>query len=286
MSVPVWVITGSGNGFGKAIALEALNRGHKVIATARNASKLSDLQAVGAEVLNLDVTADLEDLKKIAAEVNAKYGCVTHLINAAGYILEAAIEEASPKETFDHFNTNVFGAVNVTRAFLPYMRAQKKGVIANFGSMASWGGGPAYGLYAATKWAISGISESLRTELEPFGIKTIVIEPGYFRTSFLNPGARIKSEVQMKEYEETVVGYVRKMLDNADNNQPGDVKKGAKVIVDVLTKSGLAEGKDIPMRLALGSDADAFIRAKLTDTETLLTEWKDATYSTDYPKVE
>ncbi|KAF2808842.1 NAD(P)-binding protein [Mytilinidion resinicola] len=282
----VWFITGSTSGFGKAIALEALSRGHKVIATARNAAKLADLEAAGADVMSLDVTASLEELKSKAAEAHAKYGRVTHLINAAGYILEGAIEETTPEESQDTFNTNVFGTLNVVRAFLPYLRAQHSSVIANFGSIASWGGGPAFGLYAATKWAVSGLTESLRAEVEAFGIKVTVIEPGYFRTNFLNPGARVKSSVQLAAYEESAVGQVRKMLDAVNNNQAGDVKKGAKVIVDVLTETGVAEGKGIPIRLVLGSDGDQIIRGKCESTEALLTEWKDIMYSTDYPKGE
>jgi len=286
MSVPVWFITGSTSGFGKYIALEALSRGHKVIATARNTSKLSELQAAGADILSVDVTAPLDELKSKAAEAHAIHGSITYLINSAGYILEGAIEETTPEETQATFDTNVFGTLNVTRAFLPYLRAQKSGVIANFGSIASWGGGPAFGLYAATKWAVSGLTESLRAEVAPFGIQAIVIEPGYFRTGFLNAGARIKSGVQLGAYDNSAVGDVRKMLDVVDNNQLGDVKKGVKVIVDVLTQTGVAEGKEIPIRLVLGSDGDELIRDKLVSTEKLLTEWKDVIYSTDYPKGE
>ncbi|KAF2497487.1 NAD(P)-binding protein [Lophium mytilinum] len=283
---PVWFITGSTSGFGKNIAFEALSRGHKVIATARNASKLADLEAAGAGVMSLDVTASLEELRSKAAEAHSRYGRITHLINAAGYILEGAIEETTPEESQDTFNTNVFGTLNVVRAFLPYLRAQQSGVIASFGSVGSWRGGPAFGLYAATKWAVSGLTESLRTEVEAFGIQVTVIEPGYFRTNFLNPGARIKSGVQLAVYDESAVGQVRKVLDETNNNQPGDVKKGAQVIVDVLTQTGVAEGKGIPVRLVLGSDGEKFIRGKCEETEALLTEWKDVSHSTDYPKGE
>ncbi len=190
---------------------------------------------------------------------------------------------SSPEEDQATFNTNVFGMLNVSRAVLPYLRAASgEKVIANFGSIGSWRGGPGYALYSATKWACSGISESMRPELEPFGIITTVIEPGYFRTNFLNANARVKSAMQMKEYDETAVGETRKMLDNANNNQPGDVEKGAKVIVDILTHSGVAEGRDIPVRVALGSDATPFIINKCKETEKLLNEWKEVTTTTDH----
>jgi short-subunit dehydrogenase len=189
----------------------------------------------------------------------------------------------SPKEDFDHFNTNVFGMLNVCKAFLPYIR-QTTGhrTISNFGSIASWRSGAGYALYSGTKWACSGISEGMRAELAPLGIAVTVIEPGYFRTGFLNPGAQIKSEKTIKEYDETAVGEVRAVLKKVDNNQPGDVVKGSKVIVDVLTKSGVAEGKEVPMRVALGSDAPPAIRAKIDDTIKLLDEWGSITTKTDH----
>jgi len=281
---PVWLITAASSGFGKAIAESALKRGHKVIATARSTSKLESLAAAGATTISLDVTWPLDQITQTIAEAQLVYGRIDILVNAAGYILEGAVEETSPEETFAQFNTNVFGTLNVTRAVLPYLRAQRSGVVANFGSLGSWRGGPAFALYAATKWSVSAISESLRPELEPFGITTTVIEPGYFRSGFLNAGARVKSERTIKDYDETVTGDIRRMLDQADNNQPGDVAKGAEVIVDVLTGTGVAEGKEIPLRLVLGSDCQTAIRGKLADTEKLLDEWKEISDSTDYPK--
>jgi NAD(P)-dependent dehydrogenase (short-subunit alcohol dehydrogenase family) len=164
------------------------------------------------------------------------------------------------------------------------MRAQRSGTIAMFGSLASWGGGPAFGLYAATKWACSSIAESLKPEVAPFGIDVTVIEPGYFRSGFLNPGARILSAERIQDYDDTAVGYVRKMLNETDNNQPGDVSKGSDVIVDVLTKRGVAAGREIPLRLVLGTDIQAAVRAKLESTANLLNDWQDISASTDYPK--
>ncbi|EPE33312.1 NAD(P)-binding Rossmann-fold containing protein [Glarea lozoyensis ATCC 20868] len=284
MSPPVWFITAASSGFGKEIALNALKKGDRVIATGRSLSKLAEVKEAGAKTYALDVTSDLNTIKKIVAEAHAKYGRLDILVNSAGYILEAAIEEASPKESFDVFNTNVFGTLNVTRAVLPYMRTQRSGVIALFGSLGSWTGGPAFGLYAGTKWACSGLAESLKPEVAPFGIDVTVIEPGYFRSGFLNPGARILSAERIQEYEESAVGYVRGMLQETDGKQPGDVKKGCDVIVDVLTKRGVAEGREIPLRLVLGTDCQAAIREKLESTAKLLDDWQEIGASTDYPK--
>ena len=174
MSPPVWFITAASSGFGHGIALEALSRGFTVIATARNSSKLTDLATKGAITADLDVTHDLETLTSTVAALHARVGRFDVFINAAGYILEGAIEEArykmgkkppnalspyakantknrtlttkisppSPKETYDCFNTNVLGLLNATRAILPHMRQQRSGRIALFGSLGSWSGAP------------------------------------------------------------------------------------------------------------------------------------------------
>jgi NADP-dependent 3-hydroxy acid dehydrogenase YdfG len=282
MSAPVWFITAASSGFGKYIALEALSRGHKVIASARKPSSIQDLKSAGAHTITLDVTDTLDNIKAIVADAYAQYGRIDYLINAAGYILDGAIEEASPEETFAHFNTNVFGALNVTRAVLPYMRARRSGVIALFGSLGSWRSGAGFALYCGTKWACSGIAEGLRPEVEPFGITALVIEPGYFRTGFLNPGARVSTQTRIKDYDDSAVGQARGVLDQTDNKQRGNVEAGAKVVVDTLTRSGVAEGREIPLRLVLGSDAEGVIREKCESTVGLLDEWKDVVRSTDY----
>lgn len=173
--------------------------------------------------------------------------------------------------------------LNVSKAFIPYLRATPgEKTISNFGSLASWSGGPGYALYSGTKWACSGISEAMRAELDPFNIKVTVVEPGYFRTGFLNAGAQISSAVRLEEYDGTQVGKLRAGLSAMDNKQPGDVAKGSKILVDILTHTGLAEGKDVPIRVALGSDASPAIRKKLQATEALLGEWDFITTNTDH----
>lgn len=115
--------------------------------------------------------------------------------------------------------------LNVTRAVLPYMRKKKSGVVAGFGSLGSWRGGPGGGIYCATKWACSGLMESLRPEIEPFGISATVIEPGYFRSGFLNTGAKILTAT-IQDYEDTAVGATRKLFAQVDNNQPEMLPRG------------------------------------------------------------
>jgi NAD(P)-dependent dehydrogenase (short-subunit alcohol dehydrogenase family) len=243
---------------------------------------MAAVKSAGAHVLALDVTSPLPDIQKIIAEAHNVYGRIDILVNAAGYILEGAIEECTPEETFQQFNTNVFGTMNVARAVLPYMRAQHSGVIANFGSIGSWRGTPGAGLYETSKWAVSGLSESMRPELEEFGIKAVVIEPGHFRSGFLNYEARVQAR-HMDEYRGTEAEKHRRALARIDNTQPGDVAKGAERIVDVLTKSGSAEGRDdIPLRLPLGTDAYTIIKGKCESTIKLLDDWKEVICDLDH----
>jgi NAD(P)-dependent dehydrogenase (short-subunit alcohol dehydrogenase family) len=290
MSQPVWFITAASSGFGREIALNALARGHRVVATARNAAKIQDLADAGATTLSFDVTAPQPDIEAVAARVASTHGRIDYLINAAGYILDGAVEEATPAEVFAHFNTNVFGTTNTIRAFLPHMRAQPvgenglRGTVVTFGSLGSWEGGPTYAFYSMTKAAMSSLAESLQEELAPFKITATVVEPGYFRTSFLNPGVRVTTAARLPEYEDpaSATGRVRQALAATDGNQPGDVKKGCRVLVDVLTQSGDAAGREIPVRIVLGTDCDATVRRKCATTVGLLDEWKDIFTSTDY----
>lgn len=289
-STPVWFITAASSGFGHEIAVEALKRGHTVVATARNPSRIQDLADAGAHTLAFDVTAPLADIESVAKDVFAKHGRVDYLINAAGFILDGAVEEVSPKELFDSFNTNVFGAIATIKAFLPRIRAQTLGTngsratIATFGSLGSWNGGAGFSVYAMTKACASSLAESLSEELAPFDIRATTIEPGYFRTGFLNPGARVNTQERIDAYsdEKTPTGQTRKALPLVDGNQPGDVKKGCKVIVDVFTGTGVAQGMGFPVRTVLGSDCEQVIRKKLADTSKLLGEWQEIARSTDY----
>ncbi|KAK1247749.1 hypothetical protein MKX07_000637 [Trichoderma sp. CBMAI-0711] len=291
---PVWFITAASSGFGHAIALSALRRGHTVVATARNPSRIADLAAAGAHTLLYDVTAPLPVARDLAEQVFAQHGRVDYLINAAGYILEGSIEEASPEEVLASFDTNVFGAMRTIQAFLPHMRAQEpvvggeeevRGVVATFGSLGSWRGSPSAGVYAMTKWACSALAETLALELEPFRIKATVIEPGYFRTGFLNPGARVSTKTRLEAYEDegTPTGRARRGLVATDGRQLGDVKKGAEVVVDVLTGTGVAKGRELPVRVVLGSDAEGVVRNKMAETGRILDEWREVIRSTDSP---
>lgn len=187
-----------------------------------------------------------------------------------------------PEEDLRAFQVNVLGNLNVSKAFLPYIRATLgHRTVSFYGSLGSWEGGAGYGIYTSVKFAVTGVSESMYEELKPLGINVTCIEPGYFRTGFLNPGARLHSQKIIKDYEESAVGDLRKLIGQIDDNQKGDVKKGAKVIVDVLMREGAAEGREVPMRLPLGPDCFEVIRGKCARTEKLLQELEGFAAQTD-----
>lgn len=280
----VWFITGCSTGFGSALAYELLSRGAKVIATARNAEKLSDLKKAGADTIQFDVVASQEELNNKAKAAYDIYGRVDYLVNNAGYSCQGSLEELTAEEIQQQYDTNVFGLLNVTRAFLPYLRSQRSGVIVNISSIGAWSGYAGMGAYVSSKWAVSALSETMSGELEDFGIKTCCIEPGYFRSNFLNPGNRkMDAEDRIADYKNTAARKSAALMDAYNNKQPGDILKGVKVMVDILTRK---TGKEIPLRVALGSDSYALMKAKCQATLALLEEWKDITTVTDHDDVE
>ncbi|KAF2965390.1 hypothetical protein GQX73_g8187 [Xylaria multiplex] len=288
MAGNVWFIIGA-SGFGKAIAKEALRRGDSVVAVSRRGTSLKDLESLGAMLLDLDVTSDDTTINGVFQAAIDKYGKITHFINAPGYLLEGPAEGASSKDAFDSINVNVLAIMNLTRLEIAYLRPRKSGYIANFGSVGSWYGGSAYSHYSAAKWAVSGFTESVHEEVKEFGIHATVIEPGYFRTEFLHAegtNRKVVSNVLEAEYKGSSVDIVRKALIGINNHQPGDVVKGAKVIVDVLTGSGVATGKEFPIRLILGRDCMDGIHDKIARTEKLIKEWEDVIVSTDHDDVQ
>ncbi|KAG9256762.1 uncharacterized protein F5Z01DRAFT_719919 [Emericellopsis atlantica] len=291
---PVWFITATSSGFGHEIALCALRRGHTVIATARNISRIQDLAEAGAHTMAFDVTSPLPELQETAKNVFDKFGRVDYLVNAAGFILEGALEEFSPEEIHRIFNVNVFGMMTTFKAFLPHVRTQEIGeggaraTVVCIGSLASWQGGASYAAYSMTKAACSMLMESLRIELAPYKITSTVIEPGYFRTGFLSSNALVQTKERIDAYEdpETPTGVTREGLRQVHGNQPGDVRKGAEVVVQVLTRTGVSKGREVPVRIVLGTDCEATIRAQCAKVTSYLEEWQDVIRSTDYPKGE
>lgn len=284
--MPVWLITGCSSGFGFEIAKLALAHGDKVIATSRDVSKLSGLKDLGAATLSVNISASQDVLNKFVAEAVKMYGKIDILLNNAGYILEGAIEEATGAQAKSQFETNVFAHVAVTQAVLPYMRAQKSGTIAYMGSIAGWAGMIGAGYYCASKFALVGITEALRGEVAHLNIKVTVIEPGYFRTNFLASSLGNKSTAEnIIDDLKPVMDPLRAMLATYDQKQPGDVRKGAQLIVEALTGTGRCAGKELPARLLIGKDAVQLCSGVLNNLKKDIEDWKELSASTDHDDV-
>ena len=214
----VWLITGAARGFGREIAKQALERGDSVVATARRPELVTEtLPGYGDRLLAvpLDVT-DPAQPAAVARAAVSRFGRIDILVNNAGRGLLGAVEEASPEEVEAVFRTNVFGLLAVTRAVLPIMRARKSGRILNMSSVGGFAQVPGWGIYGATKFAVEGLSEALRAEVEPLGIQVVIIEPGSFRTDFLDGSSLHTASHVIEDYAATA-GQVR---DRAARPQP------------------------------------------------------------------
>jgi NAD(P)-dependent dehydrogenase (short-subunit alcohol dehydrogenase family) len=271
-----WFITGGSRGFGALVADLALRRGDAVVATARNPQNVTD--RFGQHPNLLTVALDVTDEAQANAAVNAaiaKFGSIDVLLNNAGFGLMGAVEEATAAEVEAVYRTNVFGLLNVTRAVLPHMRARRSGRILNISSIGGYRGAAGFGVYSSTKFAVEGLSEALHVELEPLGIQVTVVEPGYFRTDFLDAASLTVSANVLEDYA-TTAGRIRNVATGLNHNQPGDPAKLAKVLID------FAEVANPPVRLPLGSDTVAAIAAKHASDAAILDQWRSISVSTDF----
>ena len=271
-----WFITGASRGFGILIAEQALRSGDAVIATARNPQDITDRLGEQPNLLavRLDVTREDEAHQAVAAGIK-RFGRIDVLINNAGFGVLGAVEETSASETERLFATNVFGLLNVTRAVLPHMRAQRSGRVINISSIGGYQAYMGWGVYGSTKFAVEGITEALHQELAPLGIQATVVEPGFFRTDFLDEQSLIKTRLELADYDETV-GKMRAFAEAANHAQPGDPQKFAEAML------ALVNATNPPQRLALGSDTVARIEAKNRLVAQELAEWNELALSTDF----
>jgi NAD(P)-dependent dehydrogenase (short-subunit alcohol dehydrogenase family) len=185
------------------------------------------------------------------------------------------VEEASADEVRRVYETNVFGLLNVTRAVLPHMRAARRGHVINLSSVGGYRSGPGFGVYCSTKFAVEGLSEALHAELAPLGINVTIVEPGYFRTEFLEGNSLVESPASIADYDSTA-GEVRKIAKAVTLNQPGDPDKLAQAMIT------LVQAQKAPLRLPLGSDCVAAIEAKNTFVAEELQTWRELSVSTDF----
>jgi NAD(P)-dependent dehydrogenase (short-subunit alcohol dehydrogenase family) len=274
----VWFITGCSSGFGLLLAHELLRRGDRVIATARDASKLDDLLTLypdTARTFTLDVTkpAEIEPVARLAITA---FGHVDVLVNNAGYGVNGAIEEATEDE-FEHmFQTNIYGLIRTTRAFLPHFRQRRTGHIFNLSSIGGLIGMPGWGFYNTTKFAVEGFTEALAGEMKPLGVHVTAIEPGAFRTDFLGRSGKLAAK-EFPEYKDTA-GKAREYLRTQAGKQPGDPQKAVEAIIAV------ADSPNPPAHLILGKIALTRFRDKLAQWQKEIAAWEPVTLGADFPE--
>lgn len=272
----VWFITGASRGFGALITQQALVAGDAVVATARDPKSLTARLGEHDRLLpvKLDVTSEEQAQEAVAAALK-KFGRIDILINNAGFGLLGAVEESSAKEVERVYQTNVFGLLSVTRAVLPQMRRQRSGHVINISSVGGYAAYAGWGVYGSTKFAVEGLSEALAIELAPIGIKVTVVEPGFFRTDFLDDQSLLKTEQRIADYAETV-GAMRDFAAGANHAQPGDPAKLA------VAMMALVNAANPPVRLPLGSDTVARIAEKNAFVAQETAQWQQLALSTDF----
>ena len=275
---PVWFITGCSTGFGRELATQALARGFRVVVTARKPEQVEELAAKGeALVLKLDVT-DLGQIDAAIKAAEATFGAVDVLVNNAGIGYFAAIEEGEENEVRRMFEINVFGLSRMIQAVLPGMRQRRKGCIVNISSLAGLRSAPALGFYNATKFAVEGLSGALLQEVEPLGIKVIVVEPSGFRTDWAGRSAN-ESNKQIADYAKTA-GEWRSEIRADSGKQPGNPVRAAQAIIQAV------ELAIPPRHLLLGHDAYEGAMAKLEELRKDFSLVEAIARGADFPKEE
>jgi len=271
-----WLITGVSSGLGRALADAALRRGDQVTGTVRTEEARSAIMRGAPEravVRLLDVT-DEASVRSTIAATETETGPIDIVVNNAGYGLVAGVEEASLAEIRAQFEVNLFGAIAVIQAALPYLRARRAGRIINVSSISGLVGWPSLGIYSGSKFALEGICETLAQEVAPLGIHVILIEPGGFRTDFAGR-SRAESECRIDDYAASV-GVNRRILREHAGHEPGDPAKAALAILRI------ADVAHPPLRLMLGADALGYAKRKFEQHAGEIEAWTTLTQSTDF----
>ena len=273
----VWLITGCSTGFGREIALCALQQGARVAVTARRAEAVADICAQFPEqalAIPLDITDAAQREEAFQATLK-HFGQLDILVNNAGYGYVAAIEEGDEDAFRTMFETNFFATLAMTRLVLPYFRERRRGRIVNNSSQAGLMANPGTGFYSASKHALEGVMEALGKEVAPLGIDVVTIQPGAFRTDWAGRSMQ-RSDKRMDEYAESV-GSRLDMIAAIDGHQPGDPVRAAQVFVDMATMDAP------PAQLVLGAGLLQTYRERLTDIQARLAAWEEVSVSAEYP---
>lgn len=270
------LITGASTGFGRALALEALSRGHRVALAVRNPESVADLAAQfpgTAHSIRFDLTK-AEDADRAVKETLEQFGSVDVLINNAGYGLLAALEESSDEQLQRNLETNFTGPFRLIRSVLSVMRAQSSGRIISISAIAAYANHPGFAVYAGAKAALDAACDAAAQETAAFGIKFTQVIPGPFRTDFI--GRSLEHSERISEYEATV-GKFGAYLAKVEGKQPGDPVRAASLIIDLLDE------EKPPFRLVIGRYAATVFAKTLSVTETEFTVWKERGLATDFP---
>ncbi|MEV6174016.1 SDR family NAD(P)-dependent oxidoreductase [Streptomyces sp. NPDC051954] len=270
-----WFVTGASRGIGAEIARAALADGHNVVVGVRNPERVPDDLKNSDKVfaVALDVTDNGSIPQAVDAAVN-RFGGIDVLVNNAGRGLLGALEEISDAEARSLFDLNVFGLINVTRAVLPVMRKQGSGKLVHIGSRSGFEGEPGVSLYCASKFAVAGISEALSAEMAPFGIQSMVVEPGVFRTDFLDASSLSVAAERITDYDDTPAHVTLDWIDRANHAQLGDPVKGAALIVEA------ASTEKLPTHLYLGRDTVERLDVKYQQVQDDLAPWREKSAAT------
>ncbi|MEU0836460.1 SDR family NAD(P)-dependent oxidoreductase [Streptomyces sp. NPDC005969] len=270
-----WFVTGASRGIGAEISRAALAGGNNVVVAVRNPERVPD------DLKNSDkvfaVALDVTDNDSIPQAVDAavdRFGGIDVLVNNAGRGLLGALEEITDAEARSLFDLNVFGLINVTRAVLPVMRKQGSGRLVHIGSRSGFEGEPGVSLYCASKFAVAGISEALSAEMASFGIQSMVVEPGVFRTDFLDASSLSVAENRIGDYDDTPAHVTLAWIDRANHAQLGDPVKGAALIVEV------ASTEKLPTHLYLGRDTLERLDVKYQQVQEDLAPWREKSAAT------
>lgn len=272
----VWFITGAGSGIGAGIARAALNAGDRVVATARNLDKLRsalrDVMGDNLTFVQLDVTNEVQAKASVERAVN-QFGRIDVAVNNAGYAVMGNFEELPAADVEQQFATNFWGVAYIMRAVLPVMRKQRSGHIFNISSVAGVAGFKHCGAYGASKFALEGLSLAIANEVEPFGIKITVVEPGFFRTDLLDPGNVRWGKNSIADY--AAEGSTEAMWSPYHGKQQGDPLKLGEALVKIA-------GMENPPKLfAAGSDALAAITPAIQERLRVTQAYEELSRSTD-----
>jgi NAD(P)-dependent dehydrogenase (short-subunit alcohol dehydrogenase family) len=275
MAEQVWFVTGASSGFGRAIAEAAAEAGDTVVGAVRRPQPLDELCTKYPGLIDpvgLDVT-DTSATEDAVAHALDRHGRIDVLVNNAGRTQVGAVEETTDDELRSLFDLHVFGPFALTRAVLPHMRERGEGAIVMMSSVGGQVVMPGFGAYCATKFAVEAVADALAAEVNPFGIRVLVVEPGAFRTNLFGPGAAVMS-AENPAYADTA-GATRRFVEGGDGTQPGDPAKAAAAI-----RSALAADEP-PLRLPLGNDAVDGILGHLESVRAELVSWERLSRSTD-----